>query len=173
MRSLLSKIVFLGTLTFTGVHTFGQQIDSMKLMTWSPDYSDSLKFIVCKELVRVFRVNSPDTALVYARKAYDLANALRSTDSIVESLNLIGTCYYYQGQPDADLAFQESAIELAAQNDLPEPLAIARNSAGIALLALGNYAGAAEQFLHVLTHSRATGDTLGEVRSIINLLETT
>ena len=169
MRICFQMVIYLFLFCGTSLFATCQHTDSLRGLVRSKGISDSVRFTVNKQLARDLRVNLPDSALVHAREALSLANQMKSNTGIAESLNLIGTCFYYKGEMDSSLIFQKKAIAYAEKSNLPEPLAVSRNSAGIVLLGLGNYHEAASRFLEVLTHYKSLGDTLGQVRAIVNL----
>ena len=139
MKHLLFYIVLL----YTGSYVkpiFAQQakIDSLEMVLKTPIH-DTTRINVFNNLVRVFLLSRPDSAVFYATKAETLAKQLKNTRKECAAINNKGKGYWKVGNlPKALQSFNES-YSIALKNNY-QPL-VFTNLTNIALVyeSMGNY----------------------------------
>src|SRR5947207_7819445 len=93
-----------------------KKIDSLKKSLSQSSAENRYKLLA--DLAWEFRFAYPDSTLVYAHKAFELANELQLTTDLARSLNYQGVAYNYKGERLKAYESFSQALEISTkQND--------------------------------------------------------
>src|SRR5688572_14085397 len=158
----MMKHLFTFILVFSGIVVSGQNqqmINSIrsKLTTAKGEQ----KFHLLNDLAWQYRAAYPDSAVHYAKSAFDLGTQLKLKSHLAQSLNYIGLAYNHRGDPLTAFQYYNRALTTAtAQGDVTQ-LAHANNNIGRLFFEQGLISKSQDYFTKALNTFRAINDSSG------------
>lgn len=160
-------------LLFQALHCYSQQshIDSLENLV-KTTANDTTKVWLLNRLVTTLREGDNNKALIYARRAKDLADVLNYQRGLALALENLGWLSYRQG--DYTTAFQLATQSLEISEELNDYSAVARclNSIGAIYYEQKQFDAAIVNFRKGLSMATRVNDKLSIARSFNNLAYT-
>lgn len=114
-------------------------------------------------------LNNPRDAMAYASEALELSQQGDDSFSIAKSFRLVGGVYYYQGDFESSLKYNQLALEQAIQLGDSVLINNGYNNVGLLQYNLGNYQTALEYFLISRKIKEAIGEKYGLATTVNNI----
>lgn len=114
MKRRTLSLFILVFLFFTNVT--GQQksaVDSLSRLLENPKVQDTARVNLLIESAKAYLKRNLDTAFIQFSKAQDLAQKINYTNGIINGINGIGICYWYQNKPELTIKTFHQALALA------------------------------------------------------------
>jgi tetratricopeptide (TPR) repeat protein len=157
-RNPLFTLIFI----FSGIAAFGQNqqlINTIKSKLARAEGEQ--RFHLLNDLAWQYRVAYPDSAISYAKEAYDLGLQLKIKTQLARPLNFAGLGYNYRGDPLTAFQYYNKALTTATlQRDLTQ-LAHANNNIGRLFFEQGLVVKSHEYFGKALNTFRSINDSSG------------
>jgi signal transduction histidine kinase len=136
-----------------------QKIDSLKNKLKQPSLQN--RYDLLTNLAWEFRFAYPDSTIIYAEQAYDLANKLDLKTDKARPLNYVGVAYNYKGERFMAYDFFTQALDVSTlQNDSTQ-IAYSNNNLGRLFFEQGILAKAYHYFIKSHNIFKKTGDLSG------------
>src|SRR5258706_10095652 len=148
MKKLLILFVSLISDSLAGQNLFNR--DSLLRVYASAVPRDTSYVNLLNQLCKAYRLAVPDSAIAFGNEANWLAEKIFYKKGISNSLNLIGTCYFYKGDFPTTHQYQQRSLEYAKAHHLKIQYTKALNSLALAYQYQGNYFAAFESYLEAL-----------------------
>ncbi|GHN01040.1 hypothetical protein WSM22_25290 [Cytophagales bacterium WSM2-2] len=120
-------------------------------------------------LSRAYRLAVPDSAVLFSKEAYDLAEKISYQKGIATALNFIGTAYFFKGDYPTAQEYQKKALAFAQLNRFDTQHANALNSLALAYQYQGNYFAALDSYLKALELEEKSRNYVGQVKVLANI----
>lgn len=114
-------------------------------------------------------LNFPDSAMSYARSAYQKAKKLDDPKFLSSSLRLIGGVHYYKGNYDSVIHYSNLSLKIAQELQDSVLMNNVLNNLGLAHNNLGSYQNALEYLLRSLNLKKALKQEYGLVLNTNNI----
>ena len=144
-----------------------KKIDSLKKgLTQS---SAEHRYKLLADLAWEFRFAYPDSTLVYARKAFELANELQLTTDLARSLNYQGIAYNYKGERLKAYDLFSQALEVSSKQSDSVQIAHSNNNMGRLFFDQGILSKAYDRYVKAYTIFKKLHDDYGLAYTIQSL----
>jgi len=125
-----------------------QNIDSLKNLLRV--YKDEDKINVYQSIITSLWLNHPDSAMIFAREAVQLANRLNDPRSKSIAIRLLGGVHYYKGNYDSTIKCSYLAYTFSVAAKDSTLMSTSLNNLGLAYYNVGSYPEALEYLLRAL-----------------------
>ncbi|MBK7762009.1 MAG: tetratricopeptide repeat protein [Bacteroidetes bacterium] len=166
LRNILPFVILLFAVNYAVAQN--KEIDSLK-NTLAVDEHDSTVVDVLIELSAQYRGISLDTALVYAKKAKNLADEIKYPKGQGYALKAIGLAYNMKGDYVEALRFWKDALQVFEKHDIKVGTANMLNNIGVIYYNKSDEQNALDYYLRSLKVSEEIKDTLRIATAYANL----
>ncbi len=167
MRKLLLSIFVISLFSFPAPAQ-SLKADSLKaLITQMPE--DTFRLNSLLELSTVLYRLAPDSALIYAAQARDLANQLNQKEDLAYALKYLGLAYYFKSDFTQVLKSWEQSMEVF--RSIPHPLGISNllSNLGAVYYSKGDDSKALEYYFESLRVAQELGDQHRILTAYVNI----
>ncbi len=128
---------------------------------------DKLFFLFdkCEKL----RATNPDSAVIIAQQALDIANAINTEYSIAKAEHLLGYCYYSRNDFELAIIHLNKSLQIARHNNLDEWTALGLNRIGNVYQLKSNNLQAFDAYKEALQINQKVENKIEIARSLGNL----
>jgi len=144
-----------------------KRIDSLKAGIAGSSAENRYKLLA--ELAWEFRFAYPDSTLIYARKAYALANELQIPTDLARTLNYQGVAYNYKGERLKAFDLYSQALELSLKQKDSTQIAHSNNNMGRLFFEQGLLSKAYDRYLKAYGIFKKIHDDYGLAYTIQSL----
>jgi tetratricopeptide (TPR) repeat protein len=130
---------------------------------------DSSYVNTLNHLSKFYRSLFPDSSLLFARKAKELADSIRFEKGIARSLNFMGIAQFFKGNLVEAQHLQMTSLKYSEEHHFVELTSNALNSLALALQYQGNYFSAMDYYLKALSIEEQRNNTLALVKVLSNM----
>ena len=168
MKNLAAILLLALSITFARAQQ--KTIDSLQ-KELSTVNADTNRVLLLGELVKIYTLFKPDTALMLAQEAYNLSQQLHFAKGEALSLNRIATAYATVGDYPKALQFFTKALKIC--EDIGDQTGIGRsiNNIGNLYLIQGDYKKALEYFMQAKNSQGINGDNYLKTVIFLNIGE--
>ncbi len=168
MKNLAAILLLALSITFAKAQQ--KTIDSLQ-KELSTVNADTNRVLLLGELVKIYTLFKPDTALMLAQEAYNLSQQLHFAKGEALSLNRIATAYATVGDYPKALQFFTKALKIC--EDIGDQTGIGRsiNNIGNLYLIQGDYKKALEYFMQAKNSQGINGDNYLKTVIFLNIGE--
>lgn len=133
------------------------------------DVSDEDKLLLLFDKCERVRPTNPDSAIIIAQQALDLAKIISKKYSIAKAEHLLGYCYYSRNDFDLAISHLNISLQLARQDNIDELVALGLNRLGNVYQLKSNNLQAFDAYKEALLINQQLGNKLEIARSLGNL----
>ena len=145
------------------------QISDSSIEERMPDKALEERIQLIHSTITGMWLNYPDSAMEYAKQAYELSLEYGESYYISKSLRLIGAVHYYLGDYDSVIVYSNRSLKIA--NVIKDSVLInnAYNNIGLAYYNLGSYQNALENLLRSLQMKLEIEEYYGRALTLNNI----
>lgn len=137
------------------------RIDSIQTQIRQIDFNDTSRIGLYNLLSWEYRKSHPDSTILYAEQAIDLAKRFKLESGIAQSLNYIGVGYHYKGNSLKSFEYYNLALDEAEMYNDSSQYAHALNSLGRLYLNQGDFIKSYDTYFEALEIFKSINDTEG------------
>jgi tetratricopeptide (TPR) repeat protein len=115
-----------------------KKTDTLKILL-SAEKKDTSKVTLLWQLAKEYQDNKPDTALVLAEEALQLAKRIHYIEGESKAVALMAASQYYMGNYPKALENYLAKLKIEEQRKVPQDYSIALNNIGLIYVLLGEY----------------------------------
>jgi signal transduction histidine kinase/Tfp pilus assembly protein PilF len=138
----------LAIFVLSGVYAQNSPQDSVNMALQKA--SDEEKITILQKLIISLWLNHPDSAMVYARKAIQIAKGLKNPRYLAIGNRMMGGVQSYRGDYDSSLIYNKKALALSIAAKDTTLINNAMNNVGLVYYHLGDYTEALENLFRSL-----------------------
>ena len=162
--ALLAALLLIPALNYSQ----SAQIDSLKQLI-SQQQDDSLKVNSLLAVSQKYFAINPDTAIIYAGEAIDLAEAIGFKRGMGFGYKNIGLAHYFMGDFDQVLENWEKSLSIFEEIDFKSGISNLQSNIGSVYQTRGNDPTALEYFINSLRSAEAIQDTMRIATAQLNI----
>jgi signal transduction histidine kinase len=130
---------------------------------------DAEKIIVYQEIILALWLNHPDSAMYYAKKAFELSKHTDNIRTKAIATRLLGGVHYYKGNYDSTIRYSHESYALSEQSQDSTLMTSAMNNIGLAYYNVGSYPEALEFLLRALNLKLKIHQNYGLAQTMNNI----
>jgi tetratricopeptide (TPR) repeat protein len=155
MKSIMKRIIKIILMLMPGISTQAQNYsqDDLRKMLLAED-KDSTKVVLLEQLAFSMVFSKPDSALLYAREGYVLAQKINFEKGVADCLNLIGTTWLKRGNYPKALEYRFRTLKIYERLKSTADLILINSNIGNILAEIGNSTEARFYYFKALQLSR-------------------
>jgi tetratricopeptide (TPR) repeat protein len=136
-KKIYLLVLFFSVLAISALAQF-KKTDTLKILL-SAEKQDSNKVTLLWQLAKEYQDNKPDTALLLAEEALQLARRIKFIEGESKSVALLAAAQYYLGNYPKALENYLLKLKIEEKRKIPKDYSVALNNIGLMYVLLGEY----------------------------------